>query len=126
MWIVNIDTKVPQTSLPIEWTIEIGSGTEGIPLPLIKDIAEIKVTAIPVGAKHVVLTGHRHQVVEIDFISCLVLCISEIELVGHLVGQEKCFSAGLFVWHSVCRYCYCQYGNQGKQHLFHNRIFLMV
>jgi hypothetical protein len=32
-WVMDIDSEVPVTSLPIEWTVEIGGCTEQIPLP---------------------------------------------------------------------------------------------
>ena len=36
--ITAIDAKVPVTSLPVEWTIEIGGCDKGVPLPLLLPI----------------------------------------------------------------------------------------
>ena len=97
MRIAGIDAKVPNTSLPIEWAVEVGSGAEQIPLPAIEDIADIQVATLPVGTKHIVITCDAHQIIQIDLIGSLILCIRQVQLVGHLVGQEERLSASLLV-----------------------------
>ena len=37
--IACIDCEVPETVIPVEWAIEIGGCTEGIPLPFQQNIA---------------------------------------------------------------------------------------
>lgn len=39
--VAGIDAKVPEAIAPVQWTIEIGSCHEGIPLPAEQYIAEI-------------------------------------------------------------------------------------
>ena len=39
VWIAGIDAKVPESVSPVQWTIEIGGGTESTQLPIQKDIA---------------------------------------------------------------------------------------
>ena len=107
--IAGIDAEVPVTSVPVQRTIEIGCCYEGIPLPVVQDIAQVEITALPVGSVHIVTAGDTHQVVEIDLIGCLVLLVSQIQLVGHLVGQEQGLVASLLIAHCVCRDGCCQH-----------------
>ena len=121
--IAGIDAEVPVACLPVEGTVEIAGCQEGIPLPVEKDITQIEVATLPVDAKHVGATCHTHQIVEVDLITSLVLLVGEVELIGHLIGQEQSLSAGLLETHGGGRDCDCQHRHQGHQHLFHNRIF---
>ena len=120
--IVGIDAEVPETCVPVQRTVEIGGCTIEVPLPRIENVAEVKVATLPVGAEDVVTASDTHQIVEVDLVGCLVLCVGEVQLVCHLVGQEQCLLASLLVAHGVCACCYRQHGNQGKHHLLHNRI----
>ena len=97
MRIAGIDAKVPNTSLPIEWAVEVGSGSEQIPLPAIEDIADIQVATLPVSTKYIVITCDAHQIIQVNLIGSLILCIRQVQLVGHLVGQEERLSASLLV-----------------------------
>jgi hypothetical protein len=124
--ISGVDTEVPVTCLPVEGTVEIAGCDKGIPLPVHKDITQIEVATLPVDAKHVSATSHTHQIVEVDFITSLVLLFGEVELIGHLISQEQGLSAGLLETHGGGRDCYRQHRHQDHQHLFHNRIFLTV
>ena len=101
MGIAGIDAEVPETSVPIQRTIEIGGGTESLPLPRVEDVLKVEVTALPVDTENVGLTCHTHQVVEVDFVGSLVLCSGKIQLVGHLIGQEQSLVAGLLVAHGI-------------------------
>ena len=122
MRITGIDAEVPVACLPIEGTVEIAGCDKGIPLPVEKDIAQIEVATLPVRAKHIGAACHTHQIVEVDFITCLILLVGEVELIGHLISQEQSLVAGLLVTHCAGRDCYRQHRHQGHQHLFHNRI----
>ena len=122
--IAAIDTEVPVACLPVEWTIEIASCQIGAPLPVEQDIAEIEIPALPVGAEYICTSCYSHQVVEIDFISCLVLFVSQIQLVCHFVGEEQGLAAGLLVAHCACRHCRGQHHHQCEKHLLHIRIIL--
>ena len=120
--IAAIDTEVPVACLPVERTIEIVSCQIGTPLPVEQDIAEIEIPALPVGAENICTSCYPHQVVEIDFVSCLVLLVSQIQLVCHLVGEEQSLAAGLLVAHCACRHRCGQHHHQCEKHLLHNRI----
>jgi len=124
--ITGIYPEVPVAAIPYQRTIEIGGCTEKVPLPAVEYVANVLVAALPVQAQHIVIVGDTHQVVEVDLIGCLILQVSKIELVGHLVGEEKSLVASLLVGHGACRHCHGQKGEQGDNHLFHNRIFLRV
>ena len=124
VWVTGIDAEVPITGVPVQRTIEIRSCDEGIPLPVKQDIAQIEITALPIGSVHIVTAGDTHQVVEIDLIGCLVLLVSEIQLISHLVGQEQGLVAGLFIAHCVCRDGCCHHHHQCENHLLHTRIVL--
>jgi hypothetical protein len=124
--IAQIDAEVPETVTPVEWAIEIGGCTEGVPLPVQQDIAQIQIATLPIGAKHVVVACHTHQIVEVDFECSLILCVCQVQFVSHLVGQEEGLVPCLLVAHCLARCCYCQHCYQGYHHLLHNRIFLLV
>ena len=51
--ITGIDAKVPVACLPVERTIEIGGCDVSLPLPVVQDITQVKVAALPIGAEHV-------------------------------------------------------------------------
>jgi len=123
MRIAGIDAEVPVAGLPVEGAIEIGGCQEGVPLPVEKNITQVKVTTLPVNTEYIVATSHTHQIVEIDLIASLVLLVGEVELIGHLIGQEQSLVTGLLETHGGGRDCDCQHRHQGHQHLFHNRIF---
>ena len=84
--VAGIDAEVPVAGIPVQRTIEIGRCDEGIPLPVEQDIAQVEITALPIGPVHIVTAGDTHQIVEIDLIGSLVLFVSEIQLISHLVG----------------------------------------
>jgi hypothetical protein len=97
MRIAGIDAEVPYTSLPVERAVEVGSCAKQIPLPAIEDITDIQVATLPVQSKHVALTGDAHQIIQVNLIGSLILCVRQVQLIGHLVRQEKGLSASLFV-----------------------------
>ena len=102
MRITAIDAEVPVTCFPIEWTIKIGGCDKGLPLPVEQYVAQIEVTTLPIGSKHIVTTRYTHQVVEVDLISCLVLLISQIQLISHLISEEQGLIASLLIAHCFC------------------------
>ena len=122
MRIAAIDAEVPVTSLPVQRAVEVAGCNVGIPLPVEEYIAQIEVTALPVDAKHIVATCNPHQVVEVNLISCLVLCIRQVQLVSHLVGQEQGLVASLLVAHCTCCHRGGQHHHQCEKHLLHNLI----
>ncbi len=101
--IAGIDAEMPVARAPVEGAVEVGGCDIGIPLPIIEDVAQVEVTTLPEGTVHIVYAGDTHEVVEVDFVCCLILGIGQVELVGHLVGEEQGFVAGLLVAHGRCR-----------------------
>ena len=97
MRIAGIDAEVPYTSLPVERAVEVGSCAKQIPLPAIEYITDIQVTALPVGAKHIVIACDAHQIVQVNLIGSFILCIRQVQFVCHLICQEEGLSASLFV-----------------------------
>ena len=97
--IAGIHAEVPVTGFPVEGTVEVAGGQIGIPLPVEQDIAQVEVTALPIGSEHVMTARHSHQIVEVDLVGGLILLIGQVELVGHLVGQEQGLVAGLLIAH---------------------------
>ena len=99
--IACIDGKVPESVKPVEWTVEVTCCTERIPLPIVQDIAQIQVAALPVGSEHIVTARHTHQIVEVDFVCSLILLVSQVQFVSHLVCQEESLVASLLVAHCL-------------------------
>ena len=97
MRVAGIDAEVPVSSLPVQRAVEIGGCAEQVPLPAIEYVTQVQVATLPVGAEHIAITSHAHQVVQINLIGCLVLCVSQVQFVCHLIGQEQCLSASLLV-----------------------------
>ena len=123
MRIAQIDAEVPVACLPVEGTVEITGCHEGIPLPVVENITQVQVTALPVGAEHVGSPSNSHQVVEVDLVGGLILLVCQVQFVGHLVGQEQSLVAGLFVTHGVGGDAYSHH-HQCEKQLLHNRIVL--
>ena len=87
--IVRVHCECPSTSLPSHGAIEVVQCYILVILPRSQHEAEVCVTTIPPDAKHVAMTVQAHQVVEVDLVDCLILCSCEVQLVGHLVREEK-------------------------------------
>ena len=97
--IAGIDAEVPVACLPVEGTVEIAGCNKGIPLPVEKDIAQIEVATLPIYTEYIVAARHTHQIVEVDFVTSLIVLVGEVELIGHLISQEQGLVAGLLVTH---------------------------
>ncbi len=110
---------MPETVTPIEWAIEVGGSEEGIPLPVEQDVTQVLVAALPIGAKHIIVTRHTHQIVKVDLVRSLILCICQIQFISHLVGEEESFIASLFVAHRLARSRCQQHHCKGYHYLFH-------
>ena len=124
--IAGIDAEVPVAPVPIQRTVEIRGVNESLPLPVQQNIAHVQVAALPICAVHVVVARHTHQVVEVDFVGCLVLCVSQVQLVGHLVRQEQSLVPCLLVAHCLARCCYRQQCYQGHHHLLHIHLIFLL
>lgn len=84
--VAGIDSEVPVAGIPVERTIEV-SGIDECPiLPVKQDVAQVKITLLPVVAVQLVIIVDTHQIVEIHLVGSLVLIVSQIQLVSHLVS----------------------------------------
>jgi len=101
--IAGIDTEVPETIAPVKGTIEVGGVEESPVLPVEQDIAQVEVAVLPVDAIEVVVVVDAHQVVEVDFVCCLILLLGEVQLVSHLVGEEQSLLTSLLIAHGAGR-----------------------
>ena len=86
-------------------------------------MSEVSVAAVPPRSVDIVAAVHAHEVVEVDFVDSLILCLGEVELVRHFIGKEEGFGARLVVCHCCGRDGYRHHHCQGH-HLLHNCIFL--
>ena len=87
--VVRVHCECPASRLPSHRTIEGGECHILVVLPTVQDIAEVSVTAIPPDAEDITVSVQAHQVVEIDLIDGIILCVRQVELVSHLVREEK-------------------------------------
>ena len=97
--IVAVDREHPAALYPRKRAEEVGCGHIAVVLPAGEHEAQVGITTLPVDAEEVGTVVHAEQVVEIDLIDILVLCAAEVELVGHLVGEEESLVASLVVSH---------------------------
>ena len=121
--IAGIHSEVPETVAPRQGTIEIGGGTERSPLPFQQHVAQVAIATLPVAAIHIVIGGHPHQVIQIDFVGGLVLLVRQVQLISHLVRQEQCLVASLLITHCLAHSGYRQH-HQGYHYLLHNHAVL--
>ena len=119
--IAGIDAEVPVATAPVQRTIEISGVEVHSVLPVEEDIAQVEIAALPVDAVKVVLRVYAHEVVEVHLVGCFILLFREVELIGHLVGEEQGLLAGLLVAHGVGRCYECEQCHKGGHHLLHNR-----
>ena len=120
--IACVDSEVP-TVEPVERAIEVVGQAEGIVLPVEQYVVEVEVAHLPIGTIEVVNSIDAHKVVEVDFVGSLVLVVGEVELIGHLVGEEQGLLACLLVSHG--RYgCHgCEQCCEGDDDPLHNRMY---
>ena len=120
MGIACINAKVPEACIPVERTVEIGGIQVELVLPVQKDIAQVEVTALPIDSVEIVLGINAHEVVKVYLVGCFILLFREVELVGHLVGEEQSLLTGLLVAHGVGRCYESEQCHKGGHHLLHN------
>ena len=76
---------------------------------------DVVVAAAEVRALDVLRRVYRHEVVEVDFVHGVILRLVKPQLVGHLVGEEQCFLAGLVIAHGPRRqHSQCHDGDDDK------------
>jgi len=83
--IAAVDAECPACGAPGERTVEMHAGHVAVVLPGAENIAQVAVAHLPPESEHVGAGIYIEQVVEVDLIHCLILCICQAELVSHLV-----------------------------------------
>lgn len=83
------------TASPHHGPIEVHNLRVTFPLPGSEDIAQVGIPTHPEDTIYICIGVQSEQVVEIDFIDCLVLREAEVEFVCHFVGKEERFLASL-------------------------------
>ena len=118
--VVGVDIESPSTPMPCQRTIEVGQADILVILVSSQNKLKVSIATAPPNTVHVVASVNTHQVVEIDFIDCLILCCREVQLVSHLVRKEQSLILGCIIAHCV--------GSDGhhhqdchKHHLLHNQ-----
>ena len=112
--------EVPATAEPEDGAEEIIYGGEGGPLPVVEDVAQVLVAVRQVtDVGQVGLGVEREQIVEVDFVSVVVLLVVEVELVGHLVGEIVSTLASGLIVHGVGSHPGEEGEQQGCQILLH-------
>jgi hypothetical protein len=97
--IMAIDGKVPAGIPPNNGTQEIICSHEKAVLPIIKDITEIGATMTIAQTIDIAMRTQTEQIIEVDFISIIILVCIEIQLVCHLIRKIKGLVTCLLVTH---------------------------
>ena len=118
--VASVDAIDPFTACEIDGAIEILKGQITFILIRRKHETQVLVAAVPCPAIRVEIidTG---QVVHIDLKDSIILHRREIQLIGHLVGQEQSLGAGCAERNSVCLECENKHCEQAENILFHSR-----
>ena len=106
--------------MPSQRTIEVGQADVLVILIGGQNELKVSIPTAPPSTIHVVTSVNTHHVVQIDLVDCIILCICQVQLVGHLVGQIQGFFLSLFITHCVG----CdghRHQNCHKHHLLHNQ-----
>ena len=101
VWVAGVHAEVPIACVPIKRAIKIGGIAVHAVLPIEQNVTQVQVAALPVESEQVVIVVDAHQVVEVNLVCSLILVIGEVQLVCHLVRQEKGLPASLVVTHGV-------------------------
>ena len=123
--IAVVDVEHPCSGVPRHGAVEIVEAEEPVVLPGGEYMAKVSVAAVPPRSVDIVAAVHAHEVVEVDFVDSLILCLGEVELVRHFIGKEEGFGARLVVCHCCGRDGYRHHHCQ-DHHLLHDCIFLKV
>lgn len=137
--IVDVYPEVPTVSTGIDGPVEvIGLYEAGIlaaaqhPAKVVIAYIEVVVVAIerPLFASHHIVhqIAYAGNEVVVDFIYIVVLLSVEIQLIGHLIGEEKGFLTYFAITHSFracAAYSSTQSGKQDKQYSFHGSVFFL-
>ena len=77
--------------MPSQRTIEVGQADVLVILIGGQNKLEVSIATAPPSTVHVVASVNTHHVVQINLVDSIILCICQVQLVGHLVGQIQGF-----------------------------------
>lgn len=97
--VVSVDGEHEGSMIPSQRTDEIISCCKERELPVVEDMAKVGVAIGQVIAIDVASGRDAHEIVEVDFVAVVVLLVVEVELIGHLVGEEARLLASFVVVH---------------------------
>ena len=98
----GVNRQEPSGGPPQNGAEEIGGCLEQGILPVVEDVAEVRIAVLQVNAREVALCPDVHQVVQVDLVGVVVLLFVEVEFIRHFVGQKPGPVAGFFVGHGLC------------------------
>ena len=97
--IVVADGVVPPGAHPTDGAEKIVDGAEKVVLPVEQDATQVCISVFPIVSRAVGSRADAHEVVQVDFISSVVLFRREVQFVCHFVCQEPCPLACFLVVH---------------------------
>ena len=101
--IVAIDGESPSATIPKERVEEIIGSSEDSILPVEQNVTKVGITIGEITTVNVVGCLYAEQIVEVDLVAVFVLLVVEVQLIGHLVGEEQSLLASLLVVHCMQR-----------------------
>lgn len=125
----GVDAEVPRRAAGVDGTIEVILSHEADVLACRHDVAQVFVTIVQIAiievdgivvtVNHIVHDiAHAVDEVVVDFVAVVVLHGSEVQLIGHAVGQIPGVVA-----HLAARHCHCAQANQSEQHCQEQSLF---
>ena len=97
--VVVADGVVPSGAYPADGAEKIVDGAEEVVLPVEKYAAQVRIAVFPIISCAVGSRADAHEVVQVDFISSVVLLRCEVEFVCHFICKEPCPLACFLVVH---------------------------
>ena len=87
--VLVVDCKADYVVIDTDRFVEVG-GSQVMPvLPAGEYPLELALSTVPENSENVRSAHQTYEVIVIDLINCIILCIGEIELISHLIGEEQ-------------------------------------
>lgn len=97
--VVVADGVVPSGAYPADGAEKIVDGAEKVVLPVEQDATQVCISVFPIVSRAVGSRADAHEVVQVDFISSVVLFRREVQFVCHFICKEPCPLACFLVVH---------------------------
>lgn len=124
--IIVVDAEDPSATIDNDRPEEVFPSQEFSPLPSVKHIVQVLVSAVVITVIESVHGSQTAEVIVIYLVNVLNLVVGQIQLVSHLVGEEASFFSGAFHAEGLCLHASQDNGQEGENHLFHNAMYLSV